>query len=105
MRVRERQRCRLVTQVGIALLALTAMAMLYQSTLLASLVHAFPSPPGPCRSKRMLLASQLGLILTYAVTAGLIAAMYAKPISLDLKVGENAEQCRCSVWEEERLPL
>lgn len=40
-----------------------------------------------CRSKRMLLASQLGLILTYAVAAGLIAAMYAKPISLDIKVG------------------
>ena len=70
-----------------------------------SLANALLTPPGPCRSKRMLLASQLGLILTYAVAAGLIAAMYAKPISLDLKVGGHAGQCRCSVWGKERPPV
>ena len=38
------------------------------------------------RSKRLLISGQIMMLIVYAISAGLIAAMLAKPIQLDLKV-------------------
>ena len=42
--------------------------------------------PTPLRSKRMLVAGQLGMLLCYALAAALLACMYALPIQMDHKV-------------------
>ncbi len=38
----------------------------------------------------MLMGSMLGLIFTYGASAGLIAAMWAKPIALDTRLQDAA---------------
>jgi hypothetical protein len=38
------------------------------------------------RSKRVLLTSEIGMLLTYALCVALIAALVVKPIKIDYKV-------------------